>query len=300
MKQPPLDASLALKLISSNLIFAALIATTLTLHAEEVRHSLYPERYAYVLEQGDKEPVCEHMTDVFNTHFKTPWDGGHLDTRPGVTVFGVPYDKVFERMPGVEHDPRMTFAMRLSRFPSSMEFEVLHWLEGRVTYPDTHGIYPVLIAHWIPKDGSNPFWIVKTTFMDRMTTNEGWGQSDGGFDTLEFVSDPDFNPTVPLDASFISHPAWQSGLTRSLGRETARQLRPFIFSEQLYIAAYQSAWHEAAPSYEQARLYPDEEFMNILRLLPGSIPGKYVDIANTEIVCRIRMLMQPTTSKGVK
>lgn len=282
-------------------IFAILIATSSILRAAEVLHSRYPVRYTYVLEQGDSDPVCKHMTGVFNARFKTPWDGGHLDTSPGITIFGIPYDKVFERMPGVEHDPRKTFAMMLSRFPSSEEFEALHWLEGRVTSPDTRGIYPALIVQWTPKDGSNPFWIVKTTFMDKMTTNEGWGQSDGGFDTLEFISDPDFKPTVPILESFITHhPAWQSGSTRSLGRETARQLRPFVFREHLYIAAYQSAWREKAPSYEQARLYPDEEFMSVLRLLPESIPGKYVDIAKTEVVCRIRMLMQHTTSKGAK
>lgn len=282
-------------------ILSALFLLPLNVIAVEVFHSPHEERYTYLLEQGD-DPVCEHMVGVFNTRFKTPWDGGYMPYQPNPTLFGIPYDQVFERMPGVEYSMRDTFHMRLSRFPISDEFEALRWIEGRIIYRDTKDQFPILITRWVPKNGGVPLWIIKTTFMYKMTTDEGYGQSDGGSDTLSLISDPAFRPNVPLDAKQLSHRTQQSDKAVSLGRETARQLRPFVFRNQLFIAAYQSTWREPITPYAQSpRTYPDDEYMNILKLLPGSIPGKYVDLAQSEIICRIRMLMQPITpNKGGK
>lgn len=280
-----------------------LVTASLPLMATEVFHSPHEERYKYALEQSNEDPVCKHMTGVFNARFEKPWDRGHADSHPDATVFGIPYDKMFERMPGVAHDSHYTFDMMLSKFPMSKEFEALTWREGRLTHSDISFVSPILVTRWTPPNGSGePLWIFKSTFIRRMTTHQGWEQNDGGFDTLDFIRTPDFQLTTPIDSRIFHHQAWQVGVSVSLGRETARQLRPFVFRDHLYIAAYQPVWPDDLPaSFKETRLYPDEEFMNILRLLPGSIPGKYVDIARTEVVCRIRMLMKPpTTSKGVK
>lgn len=285
-------------------IVAGLTYASSSLFAGEVMHQTDSERYRYVLEQGHEIPVCSHMTAVFNAKFKTPWEKGYKTDKSSSTVFGIPYDQVFKRLPEVDFNMDFTWDMLLTRFPMSPEFETLQWQETRMVYADTpHRTGKALFTRWVPSGELRAsLWIFKTTFMRRITTNEGWGDSHGGSDTLDFIDDPNFVPPFPLTSKLFSHPPDVPGTSRSLGRETASQLRPFVFDDELYIAAYQTKWKELRSGYtETLQTYPEKEYMNILRLTPERIPGKFVDLAKTETVCRIRMVMQRMNrTTGVK
>lgn len=265
------------------------------------------EHYRYRLEQGAEKEVCQHMTQVFNSRFKTPWDKGTLDSAPVPKIQGVPYDQVFERMPGVEYNKRFVFDMLLSKYPTSPEFEAVKWLETRVTWDNSE--YPALIVQLDIDNDGRLDWIVKSPFMHRMTTWEGWQQGFGGRDDLELYAQEDFDSSVLVRSSKVANhgekpvnPRRNIDAQVTDGLDTS-QLRPFVFKDKTYLSAYQVFWpnlelSKKAGQSVQAKpdkLYPDREYMNILAALPGGVK-KYeyspLVTSNTETVCRIRMIMQ--------
>jgi hypothetical protein len=268
-------------------------------------------KYKYRLEIGQEKDLCGHMTQVFNRQFKTPWDKGQKPWKPNPTIFGTPYDQVFERFPGVEYKLDFTWELLLSKYPTSPEFEAVRWKEGRVYYPDGNAPpsynrpAPILITEIdIDNDGQKE-WLVKSSFMQQMSTNEGTGQSDGGSDTLTIFLFDGFDPTIPLTLEQLSQGQKQAKRPRQIGREVAQQLRPFIYKGKTYLSAYQTEWRDRDHSNEKKpkyRIYPDREYMNILRVTAGGqrLHSQVTETANTETVCRIRMRMLKNTpsSKG--
>ena len=79
-------------------------------------------RYRYMLERGEDKALCPHMTQVFNDKFKTPWYKSWLKLESDPILFGLPYSKQFERLPGVAYDKHSTFDMLLVKYPTSPEF----------------------------------------------------------------------------------------------------------------------------------------------------------------------------------
>ena len=267
-------------------------------------------RYRYVLEESFHD-VCQHMTQVFNQRFKTPWNKGFLESDPAQKIFGTRFDQVFERFPGVEYNMRATWTMLLAKYPTSPEYDAVKWRETRVGPESERGknVYPALVAQLdIDNDGELD-WVIKDTFMDKLTTFEGWGQAHGFSEDLSIFPRNGFEPSVPIPRStFAPHhnPALaprKLGSNLSAGMETY-QLRPFIFRNKTYVSAYQAYWPNLAASELEGRYvrldppkeFPDREYMNIFDVQPGSFvkDGAYkLDIrANTEKLCRIRMRMQ--------
>lgn len=276
--------------------------------------------YRYrLIESHDKE-LCPHMTQVFSQHFRTPWHKSWLKLEPNQVLFGKPYDQVFERLPGVEYNKKFTWSMLLSKYPSSPEFEAVHWREGRVNYangasPPVYRPEPMLVAEIdIDNDGQKD-WVVKHSFMDKMTTWEGMGQAYGGGDSLKIFPFDGLDPMAPLTNEQLFHGQKPERPPRMIDRDVTEkldtgQLRPFVFKRKVYLSAYQVYWpnleltkqvgHNAIAEPDQ--LYPEREYMNILRVTARGerLLGRIVETANTETVCRIRMIMltNKTEQKG--
>lgn len=267
------------------------------------------ERYRYRLEDGADKEVCRHMIQVFNKQFKTPWDKGRLGLKSNVIpkIQGTPYDQVFERLPGVEYDKRAVFNMLLSKYPTSPEFDAVNWKEsrGRATTTSSSNDFPILIAQFdIDNDGSLD-WVVKSSFMHKMTTWEGLGQAWGLNDSLSIFTLSGFEPEMPIPSKSLILNEDPSKAPRRLDSDISNglityQIRPFIFNEKTYFSAYQALWKYAenvghALLAPPRNLYPNHEYMNILAVLPGAFRRFDFDLtaaANTEPLCRIRMMMQ--------
>ena len=278
--------------------------------AEAVTADPRPERYRYVLEESFHD-VCEHMTQVFNQRFKTPWNKGFLESDPAQKIYGTRFDQVFERFPGVEYNMRATWTMLLAKYPTSPEYDAVKWRETRVG-PESESdknVYPALVAQIdIDNDGELD-WVIKSSFMDKLTTFEGWGQANGLAEYLQIFPQTGFEPTrlIPWATRFPLHnPALaprKLNTDLSAGMETY-QLRPFIFRNKTYVSAYQAYWPNLAASELEGRYvrldpvkeFPDREYMNIFEVHPGGFvkdgSPKINVRAYTEKLCRIRMRMQ--------
>ena len=272
------------------------------------------ELYKYRLEESKDKDLCSHMTKVFNRNFKTPWDRGYDNgLNPSPSVFGTPYDQVFERLPGVEYNKQFVFQMLLAKYPSSPEFDAVKWQEGRVYYPDSARpgelrASPMLVTHLdIDNDGKKE-WIVKNSFMFKMPNSSisGVGDTDySGWDDLRVFPADGLNLATPLKSEQLTHGQKPGYQPRMLDNQVALQLRPFIYKDKTYLSAYQVVWRDKSKSCGKPRFYcyyPDREYLNILQVIEG---GKnpyrqFIETANTETVCRIRMNMlnDTTVTKG--
>ncbi len=280
--------------------------------ADAVTPDLRAAQYRYVLEEdGDPNGVCVHMTQVFNQRFKTPWNKGELESDPAQKIFGTRFDQVFERFPGVEYNMMATWTMLLAKYPTSPEYDAVKWRETRVG-PETErdkNVHPALIAQIdIDNDGELD-WVIKDTFMNKLTTYEGWQQAYGGRDYLNIFPHISFKPTVPIPYDFLNPLKNPSKAPRRLDSNISEnldtsQLRPFIFRGKTYFSAYQVYWPNLEASKRAGtsvqirpnKEFPDREYMNIFEVRSGGhVKDGYAKIyvhANTEKLCRIRMRMQ--------
>jgi len=297
-------------------LVVGLLALAPSAHAEN-------ERYRYRLEAGVEHEVCQRMTRVFNTRFKTPWDRGWLSMEPVPKINGVPYDKVFERLPGIEYDKGFVFDMLLSKYPTSPEFEAVKWVETR-GYRDGYGYepmqntlkstnqpFPVLIARLDINNDGKPEWVIKDGIMRRPTRDDGF--NDGGLDRMVIFDEDAFDPaaTVIEYRKTQAAPWYVKASSISNGAiylptvDAYYQLRPFIYRQTTYVAGYRAIWHDKPTrrtdrhSVLPIQYFPDEEYMNILRVLPGGGDkglDSNVPATKTETTCRIRMILQKKPS----
>lgn len=262
--------------------------------------------YRYKLEDGAEHDVCRHMTKVFNTRFRTPWDKGWLRLESVPKINGIRYDQVFERMPGVEYDKGFVFDMLLSKYPTSPEFEAVKWVEtrGYVDGYDSRTLkkltkpFPVLITKLDIDNDGQPDWVVKGNFM-RMPSRDD-DLNFGGHDGLVLFREDAFDPaTAVIESQTVP---WYINASSAFNDATYHQLRPFIYQQTTYVAGYRAIWEDRPDrrtdrhSVLPIQLFPDEEYMNVLRVLPGGgeTLGPYSSVlaTKTEVVCRIRMIMQ--------
>jgi len=272
------------------------------------------ELYKYRLEESKDKDLCVHMTKVFNRSFKTPWDRGYDNgLNPIPSIFGTPYDQVFERLPGVEYNKQFVFEMLLAKYPSSPEFDAVKWQEGRVHSPESSPpgeftAWPILVTQIdIDNDGTKE-WVVKNSFMFKAPTNSisGVGDTDFyGWDVLTIFPTDGLDLAMPLLSKQLTHGQKPGHQPRKLDNQVALQLRPFIYKGKTYLSAYQVVWKDKNVSRSKPRhyrIYPDREYLNILQVVEGSNNPHHllIETANTENVCRIRMRMlnDTTPSKG--
>lgn len=274
----------------------AALALSTRAHAEK-------DYYRYKLEEGAEHEVCRHMTKVFNARFRTPWEMAWPKWEPNPKIYGTPPDKVFERLPGIEYKKEFVFDMLLSKYPSSPEFEAVKWLESReyIEWYDSAKQekidlpFPILIARLDVDNDGQEDWLVKSGFMRTPSR----GDNLYGVHMTEGIAIYDrdaFNPTVRMSEK--NKAQWDVP-RRVIWLEDLHQLRPFVHRRAAYVAAYQAFWDDrpnrpmTKDSNSPIQHYPDAEYMNIVRILPGegeeiSPYVKYLK-ARTETICRIRM-----------
>ena len=106
-------------------LFFVLTLTFLT-SGNAIALTSFGSAYRYKLEMSKDDKVCRHMEKVYKKHFRRPW-------AYQAKIWGD--DKrarnVFIRLPGVEFDSNLAQLMTYSRLPSTPEFEVIPWREGR-------------------------------------------------------------------------------------------------------------------------------------------------------------------------
>lgn len=265
--------------------------------------------YKYRLEESHDKGLCVHMTQLFNRSFKTPWDKGHLELTSNPVFFTQSYDQVFERLPGVEYSKDFVFEMLLAKHPSSPEFDAVEWREGRVYLKDSlppayKHPRPMLVAEIdIDNDGKKE-WVVKSSFMQRVPTNSisGVGDTDfSGWDDLTIFPAGGLDLTIPLASEQLTHGQRPGYQPRMIDNEVALQLRPFIYHGKIYLSAYQVVWNDKRSSQiepQHCGIYPVREYLNILRVVAGgrNPHNAFIETANTEIICRIRMIMLNDTT----
>lgn len=280
----------------------------------QVRAGEKEDYYHYKLEDGATHAVCQHMTKVFNNKFRTPW---HISRRLGLeavpkTKDGVPYDQLFERLPGVEYKKEFVFDMLLSKYPTSPEFEAVKWVETRA-YVDGYDSntrkaikqpFPLLLTKLdIDNDGRED-WLVKGGFM-RIPSRDDNLYGVHMMESIAIFDEGCFDPAKEI--RYEDKEMWNGA--RVIMLEDLHQMRPFVFRQTTYVAAYQAFWvnrinrkmdrHDGLP----IQRYPDEEYINVVRVLPGEgepvSPYVVYRKAETETVCRIRMiLLNKLNTKG--
>ncbi|UCV05667.1 hypothetical protein [Dechloromonas denitrificans] len=271
------------------------------------------ELYKYRLEESKDRSLCVHMTQVFNQNFKAPWDRGVGAEGANPTVFGKPYDQIFERLPEVGFDRESTYEMLLSKFPSSPEFDAVKWKEGMVCYPeggneDICHPHPMLVAEIDIDNDGHKEWVVKHSFMFKIPTkfvSDAGDEDYSGEDGLALFPKDGLDLTMPLTLKQLVHGQKSGRQPRLLDLKVALQLRPFAYKGKTYLSAYQIVLDDknlSPKKHPPYQLYPDREYMNILRVLAGGkrLEGQIIETANTESVCRIRMIMlnNNTVSEG--
>jgi hypothetical protein len=109
--------------------------------------------FQYSIREDHDPVVCKHMLKVFNDNFAHLWDA------PGLTETAYSADSkyAFPRLPGVQHNTRITFDMQFSAQPTAPEFSAIQWSEGRIvrggcpagqTCPEDLRPEPVLVAYF--------------------------------------------------------------------------------------------------------------------------------------------------------
>ncbi len=108
-----------------NVLFFVLTLTFLT-SGNAIALTSFGSAYRYKLEMSKDDKVCRHMEKVYKKHFRRPW-------AYQAKIWGD--DKrarnEFIRLPSVEFDSNLAQLMTYSRLPSTPEFEVIPWREGR-------------------------------------------------------------------------------------------------------------------------------------------------------------------------
>ncbi len=196
--------------------------------------------YAYSSEINKDSALCRHMSDVFNSRFRSPWKRDAFSEKNS-SHYAANSRYVFPLLPWASHSNRFTFDMSLSRSPSSDEFDAVDWKEGRVTTggpsktrsADSEVVVPVLIANVdIDNDGSQDT-IVKYGFSpgyDHLASGEGlsaeaivvWRSQ-----VWQLPSD------MSLWKLLNSQPATRAPIVYN-----AAYVRPFIYERHTYLARY--------------------------------------------------------------
>lgn len=240
------------------------------------------QSYRYKLEAGKRVPVCEHMAKVYTTSFRDPWDFT-LQSPPGPLYPPLPGTKK------MEYSAADRFALYLSRYPSSREFEAIHWQIGR--YLDdspmasrTHPVSPMLVARFdIDNDGKGDV-VAKIQFM--YSPEPGGQGAIGGEDWLFVLDESQFPWGRPLKSSELfnrpgyARPSLIANLTLHM---SAREIRPFIYDGQTYLSVYE------AENYFDEKQRKEQMWVMKYRGGGENLGGGHWQPLKVDRVCRFHM-----------
>lgn len=235
------------------------------------------DSYVYKLEVGKQVKVCRHMERVYNDKFRRPSAYEDDPISP----------PAFPRLPGVDYDERKALDLRFSAFPTSAEFDVIQWKEGRIVRDAERNISsPMLVAKAdIDNDGQQDV-LVKTSFM--LSYPPAHRSVPGGEDRLFVLNENqlDLSQSVTL-RTFYGHvgqarPALLDYMTLDLA---ARSIRPFVYDGITYLSVYE----QLADSEDKIA----QEAMWVLRYYRGggNLGGGDWEPVRADKVCRFRMIV---------
>ena len=240
------------------------------------------QTYRFKLQSGKQTPVCEHMAKVYATSFRDPWDFT-TESPPGPLYPLLPGNKKMEYSAGD------LVGLYLSRYPSSREFEAIHWqigdyLDESALANHANPLSPMLVARFdIDNDGKEDV-VAKIGFM---LSPEPDGQgAPGGQDWLFVLDESQFHWNRPLKSSELfnrpgnARPSLIASLTLHMG---AREIRPFMYDGQTYLSVY-----EAENYFDDKRR---KEQMWVMKYKGGgdNLGHGHWRPVNIERICRFRM-----------
>jgi hypothetical protein len=240
------------------------------------------QTYRFKLQSGKRTPVCEHMAKVYSTSFRKPWDFTLLSP-PGPLYPPVPGAK------DLKYTASQRVGLYLSRYPSSPEFEAIHWQIGRLLddsplAKSTNPVSPMLVARFdIDNDGKEDV-VVKAGFM---LSPEPAGQgAPGGEDWLYVLNESQFARDRPMRFSELfnyagsARPSLIASLTLHM---LARGIRPFIYDGQTYLSVYQ------VKSFFDEKRRTEQMWVMKYRGGGENLGGGNWRPLNVEKICRFRM-----------
>jgi hypothetical protein len=259
--------------------------------------------YHYELELSEDNMVCPHMLAVYNAEFREPWKARDWRKK----LIGTPDDPeweineefgpsgiyAFPKLPGVEHDPALTYEMRFSKLPSSPEFEAIEWREGRYQLEmkelNNIKLEPMLVAEFDIDNNGIAEIVIKTAFMHEYTTWGGWSSGEGGSDYIYVINKSEF----VLDGIPTLKDIAQGQIDHAPPRYMVeRQLRPFIIDGVAYVSQFEDIWPEVEGMSSQHRQYPIREYIHILQYhsTERTIGNNQSTALNMKPICRLRMI----------
>jgi hypothetical protein len=242
--------------------------------------------YIYRLEASHDKTLCGHMRGVLNRNFSDFWVGDQgglvLDAEIDGT-YSAQSRFAWPTFPGVEHNYRTTFDMRYSKFPSSAEFDVIDWREGRQPINGAAGFYwrPFLAANIDIDNDSHVDTVVKMGFSQ-------------GYANMTAVPNPEPEGMVvwrsvrtDFQRPFLLERLDQKqGISVSGGR-----LRPFRYRGRYYVASYRM---DLGQDFMAAKRPPFRPMKESMEIHSYHVSGRNTLQSrwNTEMVCRFAMRQQ--------
>jgi hypothetical protein len=205
--------------------------------------------YSFKLTKDRQADLCAHMKIVFDKDFQHMWSDPIL-TQPPETIFSGESAFAFSLLPAVQHDWRMTMAMRYSKVPSSREFDEIPWHEGHAVFggdatdPSSlamTSLQPYLIAHLdIDNDGTDDT-LIKIAFTRGYSWLFSQGEAAGSGDMLLIYHNIKIDEGAPTTISEMINGTEKYGKPSVIN---ASLVRPFIYSGKPYFATYAQGFGE--------------------------------------------------------
>ncbi len=257
-------------------------------------HKLLDTVFKYELEESYDDQVCHHMLGVFNSKFSTPWvsepmgdSTGKRSSQDDPPVFTAnpsyaEHGKyAFPKLPGVEHDARQTFEMRHTKLPTSPEFDLVPWHEGRMK--NVGAISSMLAADFdIDNDGTMEtvlkvnFWGVENVY----SIHAPW-------DSYYIYNQVDIDSTKIADYVVLGEKVRHSF--------EGRFVRPFIFNGKTYLTSYEPFFGILEESFSVEIPETEDMVVQVYHKETNSSPAWMEDI------CRYQMIaVDATDVKKVK
>ncbi|MFH0784673.1 MAG: lysozyme inhibitor LprI family protein [Pseudomonadota bacterium] len=206
-------------------------------------HKLEDTIFKYELKESHDDQVCQHMLDVFNSKFSTPWASestscytGERSPKDGLPVikpnpvYGEHGKYAFPKLPGVEHDAEETFKMRLTKLPTSPEFDLISWREGRTI--SGKGLKSEKNVSILSAD----FDIDNDCKIETVFKTSSWGVENvyspgAGEDEYLIYPQGEVDPTTLVDLGILYH--------HKRDTISGMFIRPFILNGKIYLTAYE-------------------------------------------------------------
>ena len=214
-------------------------------------------RYTYKLQnsQDAQNPVCAHMTEVLNKSFSALWDTDWWSATDA--NFAADGKYAFPLIKGVEHQGRATFDMRLSKVPSSPEFDAIPWSEGRALVGLQKSPVPILMAYFDFDNDGHIDTVIKLGF------SRGYDYTTSSGNVFEE------NLVVFRGKQVAAKPILNLQLAPVPGEEapvvaTAMYERPFVHQGRTYVAQYDEDLGNDFDAGNKSPYKPTSETMTIL------------------------------------